>query len=248
MRWDPALLAQGRVRVVFPRDVPARIGVIPQRGQGAEVRWFEAEPCYMYHAINAWEEGDEVVLVGCRIADPLVGDPGMSPDIRPAPSIGYLRLEPYLHEWRLDLRTGALRERRLDDALGEFPRIDDRRLGVQSRYVYDPHIAETSELRFDGVMKYDLETGRRHLHRYPADTFGGEVCFAPRRGAEAEDDGYLLTFLAHEATGASELLVLDARDVTGEPVARVRIPARVPTGFHAQWITADELAAQRPLT
>jgi carotenoid cleavage dioxygenase-like enzyme len=73
------------------------------------------------------------------------------------------------------------------------------------------------------------------------------VVFAPRLGSTAEDDGYLLTFVADEQTGESELHVMDAADAEREPVARVKIPQRVPTGYHAWWIPAADLARQRPL-
>ena len=70
----------------------------------------EAESCYMYLTINAWDSGDEIVLVGCRIEDPLAeGDRGR------VPNIDVLRLEPFLHEWRFNFVTGTVRERPLDD-------------------------------------------------------------------------------------------------------------------------------------
>jgi carotenoid cleavage dioxygenase len=69
------------------------------------------------------------------------------------------------------------------------------------------------------------------------------VVLAPRVGSKDEDDGYLVTFVVEEATGTSELHVLDARDVTRGPVARVLIPQRVPTGYHAWWVPAQEAMA-----
>jgi carotenoid cleavage dioxygenase len=247
MRWDPALLAQGRTKVAFFRDAPARIGVLPRRAPGSAIRWFDASPFYMYHAINAWEEGDAIVLVGCKIDHPLVGDPGNPTGGPEVPTIGFLRLEPSLYRWRLDLRTGTVKEDRLDDTRAEFPRMDNRRLGRRSRYVYDPRIASAPTLLFDGFLKYDTEAGRSTTHRYAEGWYGGEVVFAPRAGSTAEDDGYLITFVVEERTGASELHILDARDADREPVARVQIPQRVPTGYHAWWIPAEDAAKQRPL-
>jgi carotenoid cleavage dioxygenase len=75
MMWDPDLLAKGKIRVRFYRDKPTRIGVLPRHGAGSEVKWFEVAPCYMYHAINAWEDGDTIELIGCRIEQPLADDP-----------------------------------------------------------------------------------------------------------------------------------------------------------------------------
>jgi carotenoid cleavage dioxygenase-like enzyme len=247
MMWDPALLAQGKTKVGFFRDKPGRIGVLPRRAPGSEIRWFEASPFYMYHTINAWEEGDAIVLVGCKIENPLALDPDNPKGGPEVPTIGFLRLEPHLHRWRLDLRDGSVKEERLDDTLAEFPRMDNRVLGRRSRYVYDQRLARAPTLLFDGFVKYDTEAGRSWTHRYPEGSYGGEVVLAPRVGSRAEDDGYLLTFVADERTGASELHVMDAADAEREPVARVKIPQRVPTGYHAFWIPAADLARQRPL-
>jgi carotenoid cleavage dioxygenase len=85
---------------------------------------------------------------------------------------------------------------------------------------------------------------------------GGEAYFVPRPAATtkpgrgkgappAEDDGYLMTFVTDAATGKSELVVYDASSMSSVPVARLRIPHRVPLGFHCTWVTAAELAAQR---
>jgi len=237
MMWDPDALARAKVRLRFFRDVPSRIGVIPRRGGNADVRWFEVEPFFCYHTIAAWEEGTEVVLVGCRIDEPFGAEGDGLP---PAPRIANLRLEPYLWEWRLDLATGVACERQLDDTMTEFPRINDHALTAPdgARFAYAPVVApEIPTLQFEGMIKYDVRTGT-HLDRftYPAGWFGGETCFAPADGATAEDDGYVLTYGAELATGNSELWVFDARSVGDGPMARLPIPQRVPTGYHTRWV------------
>ena len=63
--------------------------------------------------------------------------------------------------------------------------------------------------------------------------------FAPRPGAIAEDDGWLVTFVYDENSNSSELVVVNAQDVTAEPVARVIIPQRVPYGFHGTWVAEE---------
>ena len=42
-------------------------------------------------------------------------------------------------------------------------------------------------------------------------------------------------------TWQSDCLVFDARDIEAGPVARVRIPQRVPYGFHATWARGEDL-------
>ena len=244
MMLDPKELARGRAKAGFFPEKPTRIGVLPRYASGSEVRWFEAEACFMYHTINAWEEagGTRIVLLGCRIADPLAR--GDEPSI---PRIGHLRLEPRLHRWTLDLERGTVKEEQLDDLLCEFPRMDNRRLGRRTRYSYHQCFAPASTLLFEGVVKYDVESGARTVHAWPEGSYGGETVFAPRAGGSEEDDGWLITFVVDEHSGASELHVLDARHMEAGPVARVLIPRRVPTGYHAWWVSAEELAGQRTL-
>jgi carotenoid cleavage dioxygenase len=245
MMWDPELLAQGKTRVRFFRDKPARFGVIPRFGKGGEIRWFESSAFYMYHTVNAWEEGETIVILGCKIENPLADDPQNPRGGREAPSIGFLRLDPCFCRWTIDLVTGKVTEERLDDAIAEFPRMDNRALGQKSRYSYHARLAAAATMRFDAVIKYDADTGKQVTHEYPKGSFGGETPFAPRLGAKSEDDGYLLTFVADEQSGTSEMHVLDAQDLGRGPVARVKIPQRVPTGYHTYWVPADELARQR---
>jgi len=245
LQWDEALLARGKSKLVFRRDRPTRFGVIPRFGQSADVRWFETSPCFMYHTINAWEEGNELVLLGCKTENPLAADPANPPARSAAPLLGHLRLEPLFYRWRFDLASGATKEETLDDTASEFPRMDPRRLGTRSRYSYHGRFERAPVMRFDAVLKYDAERGTSRAHVYPKGWYGGEAVFAPRVGSSAEDDGYLLTFVANEATGESELYVIDAVDPERSPVARVPIPQRIPTGYHTWWVSAAELESQR---
>ena len=238
----------GQMPLSMARDRASRIGVVPRFGSNDDIRWFEVEPFFMYHVINAWEEGDTIVLLGCRIANPLVGDPGNPRFEKAVPELGNLRIEPLFHRWRLDLATGQAREERLDDVVTEFPRMNDAFLGQRSRYSYHPRLAPTLTFLFDGLIRYDVEGGATVVHDYPQGWYGGEVSFAPRAGGSgAEDEGYLLTFVQEEATGRSELHVLDAADLAAPARARLAIPQRVPTGYPTRWVPTAELARQRPL-
>jgi carotenoid cleavage dioxygenase len=125
--------------------------------------------------------------------------------------------------------------------------MDNRLLGRPSQHAYSPHIAPAPELLFDGFVKYDTTTGASETHLYGDARYGGETVFAPRVGASAaDDDGYVLTFVTDAATGDSEVIVVDAQRPADAPVCRVRIPQRVPIGYHSWWIDADELSSRIP--
>ena len=235
-------LKQKKWQVDFHRDVPARFGVLPRRGEGAAIRWFEAEPCYVYHVVNAWEEDDSIVMIGCRCDDPI-------PDVRVedgryARAFANLRLDAHLHRWRFDLSTGRTHEESLDDRRAEFPSIDARACGRPSRFSYHMTIPDARTLFFDGIVKYDTTSGAAIAHHAFGDgVYGSEAPFAPRVGASEEDDGYLLTFVHDTRAERSELWIYDARAIERGPVARAAIPQRVPLGFHATWAPGDAIGA-----
>ena len=239
LRVSQKALRAGRWGLELPAETPMRFGILPQGGSGDSVRWFETEPCYVYHTINAWEEGDEVVLVGCRVLDPL-------PPIDPSDGIyavmmANLQMTAELYEWRFDLRTGQTRGRTLDDRNTEFPSMNVEQLGRPTRFSYNVRLAGRPTLRFDAIVKYDTQTGDAQTHEFGPGRYGSESPFAPSDAARAglpehEDAGYLLSFVHDENTSRSEVLVLNARDVAAGPVARVLLPRRVPLGFHACWV------------
>jgi carotenoid cleavage dioxygenase-like enzyme len=235
---DPAAAKAGRFKLFFDRQMPSRFAVIPRHGRTEDVRWFEAEPCFIYHTVNAREQGDEIVVEVCRVKRP---EPRADLDGPLAQMLSYLRLDAHLHRYRFDLRTGKTTEQMLDDDNSEFPSINQARVGRFSRYAYNMHISPESTLLFDGLMKYDTCTGASETHWFGEGRWGSEAPFAPRPGAEEEDDGYLVSYVYDELEGRSEVEVLDARDVSAGPICRVRLPVRVPIGFHATWVPGQRL-------
>ncbi len=229
----------GRRGLSFHRDVPTRFGVLPRLGGNADLRWFECEPCYMLHTVNCWEEGDWLVQVGCRTNDPTVkGDPR---DGELAGLLAYLTLQANLYEWRFNLKTGEVRERPLDTLNAEFPTINRRWMGRPNRYAYLQSIPQESPARFEGLVKYDLGTGRSERFDYGKGIFGSETVFAPRSGATAEDDGYLVGFVTDTNDWSSACWIFDARAITAGPIAKLALPQRLPAGFHALWVEGASL-------
>jgi len=218
---------------------PARFGVVPRTGRGDQIKWFDVEPCYIYHVVNCWEDGDEVVMHACKmIANGLHPDPQYGPY---APMVAVLALHAVPVEWRLNMKTGAVKSRQLDDRLSEFPAINLDYASRPNRWSYHVSLARGDKLKFDGLYKYDLTSGAGQAHRFDAGVFGSEPGFAPRIGARDEDDGYVVTFVTDENTGKSEVQVIAAKQFEAGPIARVQLPVRVPLGFHATWMRGDQM-------
>jgi len=178
-------------------------------------------------------------MLGCRTAEPV-----LRPDPRDgkiAAMLSFLKLQANLHEWRMNLATGETSERDLDDLNAEFPMIHAGFLGQRNRYSYHQVIPYEIPATFDGIAKYDLQTGAAERFDYPAGVFGSESPFAPRDGATDEDDGYLVTFVTDARNWTSACWVFHAQDLTGGPIAKIRLPHRLAAGFHTTWVPAADL-------
>jgi carotenoid cleavage dioxygenase-like enzyme len=241
LRPDPEALKVGRYKVRFFADQPSRFAVLPRHGSVDQIRWFEAKPAYLLHVVNAWEEGDDVVMIGTpyRMHEDEMG----RVDVRRLERTIHLRQRDFLlHEWRFNLKTGTTQERTIDDVLNsEFPVINSAYQGRRNRWSY--HIVfppgGREEPRFPGLVKYDLTTGGYIAVSAGPDTFYNEPGFAPRDNPASEDDGYLVTFVWNAKDQRSEIQLFDclgARIAEG-PVARILMPRRVPNGFHATFVS-----------
>ncbi|MFI9102095.1 carotenoid oxygenase family protein [Streptomyces fildesensis] len=237
--WDPALIARGKYASRFHRDLPSRFGVVPR--YGTEVRWFEADPTYVLHFANAYEDGDEIVIDGFHQGCPEPADPrGEGVYQRMFRFLALERMETRLHRWRLNLVTGQVKEERLSERFTEFGMINPNLGGQPYRYTY----AATQRpgwFLFDGIVKHDLHTGSEERYALPEGVYGSETAMAPRPGATAEDDGYLVTLTTDMNADRSECLVFDAGRLTDGPIARVRLPERISSGTHATWAAGSAL-------
>ncbi|MFJ6617871.1 carotenoid oxygenase family protein [Kitasatospora sp. NPDC091335] len=224
----------------------ARVGLLPR--DGAEVRWFEVEPCFVFHTLNAHEDGDRVVIDVVRYPRMFTGGAldGQS--------------SPTLDRWTVDTVSGKVTETRLDDRPQEFPAVSPAVVGGAHRYGYSTvatdllrHLAATDrredlppETAGDALIKHDLGRQSSTVRQLGAGRHAGEVSFVPRDGARSEDDGYLLAYVHDPGRGASDLLVLSAEDFTGAPIATVHLPVRVPAGFHGSWIPDPVVREESP--
>lgn len=231
--WDPSLLERGVHRARFYPQLPSRFALVPRRG--GEVRWFEAEPTYVLHWINAFEDGDEVVLDGFFQREPMPKpDPADGPwgPLKKMVDLGAMDARP--HRWRFNLRTGKTREESLGDLVCEFPSVNGRHGGRRYRYAY-AMTAKPGWFLFDGVARLDVEGGAVVRYRFPEGVYASESPLCPRVASRGEDDGYVVTFVSDTGSDTSECQIFDARHLADGPVARVALPERLCSGTHACW-------------
>ena len=243
--WDAALLEHNIHLPRFHRDTPSRFAVIPRRGDASQIRWFEADPTYVLHFPNAYEDGDEIVLDGFFQGDPEPADNGMGNKWQRAFRFLALdRMQARLHRWRFNLVTGEVREEQLTDSISEFGMINPDYAGRAHRYTYAA-TGKPSWFLFDGLLKHDLHTGREERFAFDDGVYGSETAMAPRSGGTAEDDGYLITLTTDMNTDASYCLVFDAARVADGPVCTLGLPERISSGTHSTWAAGSELPRWR---
>jgi carotenoid cleavage oxygenase len=221
--FDLELASAGRFPYKWDESYPARVGVLPRDGGNDDVKWFEIDPCYIFHPMNTFDDGDRVVFDAVR-------HPKMFATELNGPNEG----QPTLGRWTFDLSNGKVVEERLDDRGQEFPRHDERLIGKPYRYGYV--LASDPGLVARGILKHDLHAGTKVEHDFGAGTHAAEPVFVPASDDAAEDDGYVMTFVYDEKTDRSDLVILHAQDFAGDPVASVHLPQRVPYGFHGNWV------------
>jgi len=212
--FDDALCAEGWA---FPYrwdpTYKTRFGLVPfEAVSDDEVRWCEVDPTAVFHILNAFDLDDG------RVALDGVSYPKLFVD---------------------DLTGPTESAGRLDDRPQEMPRIDDRRTGRRHRYGY---FIAGREDHSSFLLKQDLEAGTSERFEYGPGRVGMEAVFVPARADAGEDEGWLMAYVTDMAEGRSEVVILEAQDLSAGPIARIHIPYRVPSGFHGNWVADEELA------
>jgi len=212
----------------FDRGAGARLGVMPRTGTNADVRWFEIEPCYVFHPVNAHEVGNTLVLHVSRQPEAF----GTSND-------DYAEVGR-LWKWTIDLDAGTVVEEQIDDRPGDFGRVDDRLVGLDARYGYLMAMAGEGNAEEpvygSALWKYDLRTGACTEHHLGEGVRGAEPVFAPASPDAGEDEGWVISFTHDTNSGESHLIIVDAQDFSAAPVATIHLPRRVPYGAHGSWV------------
>ncbi len=209
---------------VWSKDYIPRIGLLPREGSAAEIKWVEINSCYIFHPLNAYDLPDGTVVLDAARHEKMF-------DLEQrGPNEGF----PTLDRWVLNPQTGKATEQRLDDRPQEFPRMNESLIGLKNDFGYFAGISDV--FKQADLIKQDLAKRTTQV-RHDGDEFGyGEPVFISRENSKSEDDGYVMALRHDMETDLSDLVVLDAQDFCGEPVAVVNLPVRVPNGFHGNWI------------
>jgi carotenoid cleavage dioxygenase-like enzyme len=160
----------------------ARFGVVPRAGGNDDVRWFDVRPCTISHIVNAFEDGDSIVL-----------DAICAPRLMTAHE---------LRRFTLDLRTGRTTEAILDPRFVDFPRLHPAFVGLPYRYAYTTELSDFASGGFARTVSHqqDVEARSATVHAFGEDKMPGECLVAPRPGAAGGGDAWV-GLVGHDRRG-----------------------------------------------
>ena len=220
--FNMSLIGKGFPFAWNPERTP-RIGLLPRDGDLSRLQWIEAPSCYVFHVMNAFDDGDAVVM-------DVVRHPKMFDTEMRGPAEG----DAPLVRWTIDRVSGRLKESLLSERGCEFPRLNDAFGGQAYRFGYTAAVDDM--MRYGPAYKHDVIAAQTEVHEYGPGRMSLEPVFVPRAGAAAEDDGWIMSYVYDAGRDASDVVILDAQRFSEAPVATIQLPVRVPFGFHGSWV------------
>jgi len=210
-------------------DYDARVGLLPRSAESeAEMIWCSIEPCYAFHPLNSYDLDDGRVVVDICRYDRLFDQDRNGP---------FRDSLPQLERWTVDPVARKVTRDVIDERHQEFPRVAGSVLNQKHRFGYTTAVGESAdEWAFGETIKYDFDAGTSQIHDHGPGRGAGEPVFVSRGGGTAEDDGWILTTVYDATTDRSDVVILDASDIAGPEIARIELPARIPHGFHGNWV------------
>ncbi|HEY9698188.1 MAG TPA: carotenoid oxygenase family protein [Trichocoleus sp.] len=213
--------------IEFKGDRPTQVIIIPRNGKDP-LQTILLQSGFVFHHANAFEQdGDLFVDSICYDALPSVD---ADEDYR---EVKFDQLAPgQLWRFRFDLKAETVDRQLLESRCCEFPSLHPDCATQPYRYVYmGAAHAPTGNAPLQAILKADLTTGDRQLWSAAPTGFVGEPIFVPRPNGDSEDDGWLLTLVFDAKRDRSQIVILDAKDLS-EPIARLHLKHHIPYGLH----------------
>ena len=209
----------------------ARVGLLPRHGSAADIIWCDVDPAYVFHPCNAYDLPDGRVVMDVVAYAAMFDSSTQGPD----------NVSGVFERWTIDPAAKRTERTVIDATPQEFPRPDERLIGQPYRYAYTIALPQGRAARYLGgtkLYKHDLQDGTRKVHDFGEGRYPGEFVFVPAHAQAGEDEGWLMGLVVNHPGETTDLVILNTRDFEGEPQASIRIPHRVPPGFHGNWVNS----------
>lgn len=214
-------------QVTFDASIPMKILVIDLATLSL-VKTFETAPGAMIHFGNAWEEGDQIVVDG-MFTDNFRANQTLVDVFNPNGRFGggqYLR-------YRLDLHGGGVSSEQVCATESEFPTFNTAWTGRRHEVTYTACSVKNGADSFFNAIQRITRDGDVRLLEMPKGLYGSEPLFAPRTGATAEEDGYILEVVYDGFAHRSELQIFRAESM--DLLAMLRLRHHIPHQFHGHF-------------
>lgn len=246
----PAITFPDRVRngepyYMWDAKQPSYIGVLQRNGSG-DVRWFSGPPRGSMHFINAWEEGNRIILRAS------ISSPDAAPMFPPADAAGapphWENSASVIVDWALDIDSedNKIQESVVveDGSFIDFPRIDHRFETGKHRHVWwirkdfdRPAIHHVwVPASCNVIERHDEVTGERDTYFTDDKWAPGEPVFIPRPGSDREGDGYVIAPVFRLEGRGNAYMLFDAMKIAAGPLATIHVPYHFRPGFHGNWL------------
>jgi carotenoid cleavage dioxygenase len=230
---DFKLIAEGKSPLAWDANRPSQIGVMPRDGSINDIKWIESDPCYVFHPMNAYEADGKIIadMMQFEEAPMFPHLDGSRPDLKKG--------EARLNRWEIDFssNSGSIKKQYLDDSIGEFPRLDERK--AMSKYKYGYYASNDGKspkgVSFNTVTSYNFDTGYKDSFTLTEFDAVGEPIFVPKNKNSDEGQGFLIALAYLGKENRSDLMIFDAENISSGPLAKAMLPHRIPYGFHGNW-------------
>ncbi len=216
--------------VNFQPNKPSRLILIPRTPPYDRIKILETQAGFVFHHGNAFESEEKIYLDSiCYNSLPQI-----QPDV-PYQSVNFDNLDPgQLWRFVIDPEKQTVERDLLESRCCEFPSLNPERVGRDYRYLYTAaaHHA-TGNAPLQAILKLDLQTKTRQIHSFAPKGFVGEPIFVPKPNATTEDDGWILTLIYDAANHRSDLVILDAKNLTQKAILHLK--SHIPYGLHGSW-------------
>ena len=214
---------QGKNILSWKKELGTKIGILSRKT--AELKWVETESFFVFHFANAYEENQKIIIDFVRYQS-------LSLDALSDSATA----QPSLYRTTFDLSKNTINSAQLDDRIVEFPRLKEDINSHKHQFIYTPfEMKLTVPALFQALIKYDVVNNRSTMHDFGKNCEIDEAVFASKMNPKSEDDGYLMLFVYNKPENNSELVILNAKEIADEPLARIQMPRRVPHGLHGSW-------------
>ena len=222
--------------------------VIPRAGDATAIE-FTTEATWMWHTLNAYEQGDEIIadFVGYDSPTHFLGNDPLFFAIM-AGRRGMSTPPGSVRRYIINVKGRSIRQEILAEGHYEFPIVNPRHACHAHRYGYVAR-GDSQSPFWSQVTRLDTQTGKTDSYDFGGGVYCTEPIFAPEPGYDytthaSEEPGWLFTEGYDSRTGKSFLAILRADRLSDGPVAVAHLRHHVPLSFHGYWYGLEPAATQ----